>query len=187
MLFYMFSFGLGALLFLGLYFLFKIKRTYDEGKALSTEISLGLWILDTIHFLLVILSSLYAIWIITIQQIVALTGGSIMIGAGLVVLLTGMMEFHLIRKISGLNTLELVTTGIYWWSMNPQYFGWFFMLLVSLLGRSSLAVLDTIIGIILFHFYITQMEEPYLERTFGKQYFLYKLKAPRYIGVPKQS
>ena len=34
--------------------------------------------------------------------------------------------------------------------------------------------LYTIIAIILFHLYITQIEERYLERIFGKKHLLYK-------------
>jgi hypothetical protein len=28
--------------------------------------------------------------------------------------------------------------------------------------------------------------EPYLERVFGEGYRLYKLRTPRYIGIPKE-
>jgi protein-S-isoprenylcysteine O-methyltransferase Ste14 len=186
MLFYVFSVGSGILVMLGLYVLLETKRTYDKGKTLSKGLSIGWWMLDTVHYLLVILSSLYTVWLISINEKVALIGGSVTLGVGVVIMLVGMIEFHSLRSISGLDTPQLVTTGIYRWSRNPQYFGWFLVLLgTSFIGRSWLALFYTVIAIILFHFYITQMEEPYLERIFRENYLLYKEKAPRYIGIPK--
>ncbi|MHA1711877.1 MAG: methyltransferase family protein [Candidatus Freyarchaeota archaeon] len=117
----------------------------------------------------------------------ASVSGLFTLGVGIVVMLMGMIEFRSLRKISGLETTELVTTGIYRWSRNPQFFGWFLALLgVSLIGRSGFAFLLTIGYIILCHFYITQIEEPYLERVFGEKYLLYKSKTPIYIGILKR-
>ena len=184
MLFYV---GSGILVALGLYVLLKTKRNYDTGETLSIGLSLGYWILDAVHVLLVILSSLYSVWPIPINDMVALISGSVMLGVGVVVMLAGMIEFHSLRRISGLDASKLVTTGIYQWSRNPQYFGWFLGLLgISLVGRSGLAFLFTIAAIILFHFYITRIEEPYLERIFGEKYLLYKEKTPSYIGILKR-
>lgn len=184
MLFYV---GTGFLVILGFYVLLKAKRTYDKGKALSKGLSLGFWLLDATHCSLVILSSFYNVWQIPINKMVALTVGLVGFGVGVVVMLTGMIEFHSIRMISGLEISEVVTTGIYQWSRNPQYLGWFLVLLgISLIGSSGLALSYTIIAIILFHFYITQMEEPYLEQILGEKYLSYKEKTPRYIGIPKR-
>lgn len=184
MLFYL---GSGILLVLGLYVFLKTKKTYGRGETLPPGTSFGWWVLDTVHCLLVILSSVYSVWLMPINAAVALIGGSIMLGVGLVVMLCGMIHFHSIRKISGLETSELVTTGIYQWSRNPQYFGWFLVLLgISIIGRSELALLYTMIAIILFHFYITRIEEPYLGRIFGEKYIQYKSRTPRYIGLPKR-
>jgi protein-S-isoprenylcysteine O-methyltransferase Ste14 len=187
MFLYVVPVGSGILVVLGLYLFLKTKRTYDTGKALSIRISLGWWVLDLVHCLLVILSSLYTVWSIPINEMAALIGGSVMLGVGVVLMLTGMIKFHSIGRISGSDTSELVTTGIYQWSRNPQYLGWFLVLLgISLIGSSGLALLYTTIGIILFHFYITRIEEPYLEHVFGEKYLLYKREAPRYIGIPKR-
>lgn len=186
-MFYVFLAGSGILVVVGLYVLLKNKRAYDRGEALPRGISLGWWVLDAIHCLLVILSSLYTVWAIPINEMVALMGGSFTVGVGMILMLAGMIEFHSIRRISGLDTSELVTTGIYQLSRNPQYVGWFLVLLgISLIGRSGLALLYTIIAIILFHFYITRMEEPYLGQIFGEKYLLYKERTPRYIGMPKR-
>jgi protein-S-isoprenylcysteine O-methyltransferase Ste14 len=186
MLFYVFFVGSAILVVLGLYVLLETKRTYDKGKTLAKGLSTGWWMLDTVHCSLVILSSLYSVWLISINEKVASIGGSVTLGVGVVLMLAGMIAFHSIRRISGLDNSELVTTGIYRWSRNPQYFGWFLVLLgISLIGCSGLALFYTIIAIILFHFYITQVEEPYLGQIFGEKYLLYKERTPRYIGIPK--
>jgi len=185
MFLYVVPVGSGILVVLGLYLFLKTKRTYDTGKALSIRISLGWWLLDTVHCLLVILSSLYNIWPIPINEMVTLAGGSVLLGVGVVVMLAGMIEFRSIGRISGSGTSELVTTGIYQWSRNPQYLGWFLVLSgISLIGSSGLALSYTMIAIILFHFYITRIEEPFLERIFKEKYLLYKKGAPRYFGIP---
>jgi len=184
MLFYA---GSGLLVVLGLYVLLETKRTYDEGKKLSKGLSVGWWIVDIVHCLLVVLSSFYTVWPMPINETAALIGGSVMLGVGMVVMLAGMIEFRSIRRISGLNTPELVTTGIYQWSRNPQYFGWFLVLSgISLMGGSGLAILYTTIAIILFHLYITKMEEPYLGHILGEKYLSYKERTPRYIGIPRR-
>ena len=184
----MFLVGSVVLVVLGLYVLLETKRAYDKGSALSKGLSVGWWVLDTIHCLLVILSSLYAVWPLPINKVAALICGSVfMVGVGVVMMLAGMIEFRSIYSISGLDTSELVTSGIYQWSRNPQYFGWFLVLLgISLVGGSGLALLYTMIAIILFHFYVTRMEEPYLEQIFGEKYLFYKERTPRYVGMPKR-
>jgi protein-S-isoprenylcysteine O-methyltransferase Ste14 len=184
MLFYV---GAGILVVLGLYVLLKTKKVYAKGKTFSIGLSAGWWIVDTVHGLLVTLSSLYGVWLVPINGIVALVGGSVMLGVGVIIMLIGMIEFRSLRRISGLETSELVTTGIYQWSRNPQFFGWFLGLLgISLIGRSGFALLLTTVAIIFSHYYITRIEEPYLERRFEEKYLLYKSRTPRYIGIPKR-
>ncbi len=184
MLFYV---GLGILLVLGIYVLLKTKRTYDGGKAFSKELSVGWWILDAVHSLLVILSSLYTVWPIPINEIIALVGGSIMLGVGGIIMVAGMIEFRSLGRISGLETSTLMTTGIYGWSRNPQFFGLFLEIAgISLIGRSGFSFVLTIVAIIFCHYYITRMEEPYLEGIFGEKYLSYKSQISRYLGIPKR-
>ena len=82
---------------------------------------------------------------------------------------------------------KLITTGIYGWSRNPQFLGFYLALLgISLMGRSGYAVLLTAVANIYCHYYIVRVEEPYLEHLFGKEYVKYKLKTPRYVGMPRR-
>lgn len=187
MLFYVFLAGSLILVALRPFVLLETKRTYDKGKTLSKRLSVVWFMLDTVHCLLVILSSLYTVWPIPINEMAAIIIGSIILGVGVVLMLAGTIEFHSTRRISGLDTSQLVTTGIYRWSRNPQIFGWFLVLSgISFIGKSELAFLYTMIFIILFHLYITQMEEPYLERIFRDKYVLYKKGTSRYIGILKR-
>ena len=41
---------------------------YNEGKTLPVRVSLGLWVMDIIHFSLVALSAFYAVWPIPIDR-----------------------------------------------------------------------------------------------------------------------
>lgn len=183
MLFYV---GSAILAVLGMYCWLGTKKAYDKGEILPLRVSIAFWSLDMVHASLVVVSALYSVWPLPFNKTAALIGGLAMFGAGLAFMLAGMAKFRSLQKISGLDASELVTSGIYQLSRNPQYFGWFLVLSgISLIGSSGLALLYTGIAIILFHSYITRMEEPYLEHVFGEKYLLYKGRTPRYFGILK--
>jgi protein-S-isoprenylcysteine O-methyltransferase Ste14 len=185
MLFYI---GSGALLALGAYCWLAIKRAYDRVEALPLRIAIAIWSVDTVHFLLVLLASLYAVWPLPLNETFALAAGLTLAVIGLAVMLAGMVQFRSLRRISGMSVSGLVTTGLYRWSRNPQYAGWFIWLLgVSLAGRSGLAFLLTAVLIVAMHLYTIWLEEPYLERVLGDEYRAYKSKTARYVGIPRHS
>lgn len=79
---------------------------------------------------------------------------------------------------------ELVTDGIYAFSRNPAFLG-FDLIHVGMLlmfTNGDLLVL-TIGSILLFHFQITKVEEPFLKETFGKQFEDYCAITNRYLGI----
>ena len=162
------------------------KKAYDKGeKTWPRLVSIAIWPMGIVHFLLVAGASLYSVWLLPFNKMIALISGLVVLG--IVIMLAGMIEFRSLRRMSGLDTSRLVTTGIYQWSRNPQYLGWFIWLLgISLMGRSGLAFLFTIVFIIVMHLYTIWMEEPYIERVFGEEYSLYKSRTPRYIGMSKR-
>lgn len=171
-------------MFLGLYVLLELKRTYNTEELLPRKISIALWMLDILHFLMVLLSSFYGVWFLHFNRAFTTSTGVVLFGVGTFLMLAGMMKFRSIKRVFGLEISQLVTTGVYRWTRNPQYLGWFLILLgISFIGSSGIAFLFTMIGIILFHYYITQIEEPYLELVFGDKYRLYKLTVPRYVGL----
>ncbi|AIF68488.1 hypothetical protein PAP_00205 [Palaeococcus pacificus DY20341] len=182
MLFYI---GLGIVVLLSIYCWFGIKKAYEKGKTLPLRVSIAIWISDTVHFLLVLSASRQGIWPLSINKTVALVIGVVMGGVGLFIMLVGMLEFHSFKKMSGMDTSKLIITGIYRYSRNPQYTGWFLALLgISIAGRSLLALLLTIALIIGIHLYNVKLEEPYLERIFGEEYLKYKESTSRYFGIP---
>ena len=179
MLFYI---GSAILVILGIYCWAGIKKAYGKGKVLPLHVSTAIWILDTLHFLLVSLASLDGVWKLEIHSTVALTIGSVLIGGGLAGLLTGMIGFRSLRRISGMDSSTFMAEGIYRWTRNPQYTGWFICLLgISLAGRSGLAFLLTAVLIAGIHLYNTRLEEPYLGHVFGDEYRAYRTRTPRYI------
>lgn len=92
-----------------------------------------------------------------------------------------------LKRMSGVDTSKLVTTGIYRYSRNPQNLGLFLVFLgISIAGRSLLALLLTEVFVIGFHMYAIKLEESYLERIFGEEYRRYKERSPRYFGMPKR-
>lgn len=81
----------------------------------------------------------------------------------------GVIEFRSIRRLSGMETSKLITTGIYHWSRNPQFLGFYLTLLgITLLGSSGYALLLTITAITYYH-YIINIEEPHLKHIFRRE------------------
>lgn len=164
-----------------------IRKSYAKREQLPINVSIAIWVTDIIHFLLVTIAAYFSAWQIPINKTLRIVGGCILFGFGLIIMLTGMIQFRSFRKISGLDTSRMITAGIYKWSRNPQYAGWFMGLLgISLVGKSGLAFLLTIVFIIGIHLYNIWLEEPYLGRIFGEEYRSYKSKTPRYFGIRKK-
>ena len=139
----------GIAVTIGLYVLSKTKKVCMEGKTLSLGISIGWWITDVAWTALVAFSSLYNIWPLEMGEMTALIAGLILLGVGCSLTLIGIIEFHSLRKISGMEVSNLITTGIYRWSRNPQFLGFYLALLgISFIGRSGYAFLLAIMAIV---------------------------------------
>jgi len=179
--------SLGISVILSMYVFPEIKKTYDN-KGTYTDKLLSLWLaMWAFHHVPLMLSSLYGVWSLPIDKTFALTGGVILFGIGALILPIGMIEFRSLRRSCGQDTSGLVTTGIYRWSRNPQFVGWFSMLAgISLAGRSGFAFALTGVFVIVIHVYTVLLEEPYLEGLYGEEYRTYMSRAPRWIGIPKK-
>ena len=186
MLIYVFLICTGIAAAFGLYILSETKKVYEKGEALPISLSLGWWITDGSWIALVALSSFYNLCPLQIEETFALMTGLLLFGVGCLLIAAGIIEFRSIRKISAMEVSKLITTGIYRWSRNPQFLGFYLTLLgLSLMGRSGYALLLAIIAIIYCHDYIIKVEAPYLERIFGEEYKAYKSRTSRYFGIPK--
>jgi len=168
------------------YVLFKTKSFYEQGQPLSVSVSMGWLIVDSLDILIIVVSAAYSVWRLPLDEVVIRVVGIALTLLGVLIMLAGMIEFHSTRRIMGMEVSSLVTTGIYKWSRNPQFLGWYFIDVgIALTGLSGYALLIALLTIISGHYYIVKLEEPYLERVFGREYLEYKRKTPRYIGLPK--
>lgn len=112
--------------------------------------------------------------------------------AGLIALLPGVLlllccvrEFHVL----GRGTLapwappkHLVSSGPYRYSRNPMYVGVAFVLLgwAGLFWMSSLLIYAACV-IAAFHLRVVLGEEPWLARTFGREWDAYRAHVPRWL------
>jgi len=177
----------GIWVVLGIYVFSEIKKTYNK-KGIFTDKLLNFWYaMWAFHHIPVVLASLFGIWLIPVNKAVALTAGVLIFVFGIILLPMGMIEFRSLRRSCGQDISKLITTGIYRWSRNPQFIGWFLMLLgISIAGRSGFALALTIVFMVVLHLYTIRLAEPYLEHLYGEEYRRYRSNAPRYIGIPKE-
>ena len=77
---------------------------------------------------------------------------------------------------------EFVATGPYAYVRNPMYIGGFILLTGFGLYHTSISiVILTVLLIGLFHLFVVLVEEPNLEKLFGKSYGEYKKRVNRWI------
>ena len=77
---------------------------------------------------------------------------------------------------------EFVATGPYAYVRNPMYVGGFILLTGFGLYHTSISiVILSVILIGLFHLFVVFVEEPSLEKLFGKSYLEYKKQVNRWI------
>ncbi len=78
---------------------------------------------------------------------------------------------------------ELVTSGIYAFSRNPAFLGFdlIYIGILAMFFNVSLLIVILLV-IVLLHLQIVNVEEDFLQTTFGDDYLAYKKKVCRYIG-----
>ena len=174
------SIGISAIL--GIYVFSEIKRTYDN-KGTYTNKLLSLWYtMWALHHIPLMLSAFYGVWSIPIDKTYALVGGLILFVIGVIILPMGMIEFRSLKRSTGQDISKLITTGIYKWSRNPQFVGWFLMLFgISLAGRSGFAFMLTGVFVIVIYLYTILLAEPYLENLYGEEYRSFKKRTARLV------
>tara|TARA_R110002072_G_scaffold86511_4_gene195169 strand:+ start:760 stop:1314 length:555 start_codon:yes stop_codon:yes gene_type:complete len=111
------------------------------------------------------------------------------LAAGLILALAGGWMIYLGRRqygsqarVYGLREDELIEQGIYRRSRNPQYVGYFALMLGSALAAgSAFSLLGAIVFAAFIHVFITLVEEPHLRREFGAAYQAYCARVRRYF------
>ena len=103
------------------------------------------------------------------------------IGGGLIV--AGRREYASRSRVYGLLEDKLITTGIYRYSRNPQYVGyWLMMLGAAIASFSQWTFLLAFGAAPIIQSYVQCVEEPHLRFAFGDKYLAYCNRAPRYLG-----
>jgi len=118
-----------------------------------------------------------------------LLGGVLILGFGLTILIWCVRDFY----VSGKGTLapwdppkNLVTIGLYRYVRNPMYVGVFFILSGWTISTASPLIFGfTLLLFIAFYFRVKQHEEPWAERTFGREWYTYKSNVPRWLPQAK--
>jgi protein-S-isoprenylcysteine O-methyltransferase Ste14 len=96
----------------------------------------------------------------------------------------GLIAFRSFARMSGMDASELVRTGVYRWSRNPQNLGWaLFLGGIAVVSRSGAATLMAVLFWVMFRIYVP-LEEEFLSRVFGTGYKSYCAHTARYLGLP---
>ncbi len=101
---------------------------------------------------------------------------------GTVLCLYGMATFRSVLKILCIDRGPLTTSGVYRWSRNPQYVGYFLFLLGFALNDWSPWCLAALFVVAISLHLLVLVEEEHLRRVFGEQYVEFRSKTPRYAG-----
>jgi protein-S-isoprenylcysteine O-methyltransferase Ste14 len=110
--------------------------------------------------------------------------GALVGTVGLLLCLLGMVVFRSPLKVLCLDPGTLAATGPYRWSRNPQYVGWFMLLLGFALNDWSWWSLVALTIVATYLHLLILIEEEHLNRIFGEQYAKYRGSVSRYFGRP---
>ena len=161
-------------------------RDYEQNGRLSAKTSTSAWALYLSHAVLTISAALRPSKRPLPERNLLLLLGSTTAVSGLALLIASIKEFRSFGQVSGSETGQLVKSGPYRYSRNPQIVGW----LTSLLGIAIVARAPKSLTLVGFFFVIHRlyfpMEERHLERTFGEEYLRYRSNVPRFLGLPKE-
>jgi len=166
--------------------LWQAYKDYKLQNKLPAQTVATIWATYTFFSIFTVFAALHSFWHIPIGTPVANISGAILCIIGSGICLAGLIAFRSFKRMSGIKTYDVIATGIYQWSRNPQNLGWGVVLMgIALLGRSALAYLMAILFFLIIHIYLVKIEEPYLESVFGEKYREYRSKTPRYLGYLK--
>jgi len=102
--------------------------------------------------------------------------------AGLFICCYAILSFNSLAKVFCADPGELTLTGLYRFSRNPQYVGWFlFVLGFALTDWSSWCLVALVLLAVSLHLLVL-IEEEHLLRVFDEPYVAFKRRVPRYLG-----
>jgi protein-S-isoprenylcysteine O-methyltransferase Ste14 len=175
---------LSLLGFLAILSLFSVKIDYKRIKKLSFRSVIYVWTLYSYHLILILVFNFNSYWLIPKIDILAIIIGFLLICIGTVFYLAGIIAFRSFKRMSGIDSSELIINGIYKWSWNPQNVGWgLFILGIAIIGSSLMSIILVGFFWVFLHIYVAYIEEPYLEEIFKDEYKKYRASTPRYFGI----
>lgn len=175
----------GVIAFLvAVYAIARVRQEYQTRETLSGFTVILAWIIYISISILVLLSAWYSsLAFLNFSWWIAAVGLPLL-GVGIGIAAISISQFNSIRRMSGQKTDQLITSGIYQYSRNPQNVGWFLTLLGNaVIGASTSGVIFTIFFFLVIHYYIIKVEEPFLHQLYGKRYTEYQHKTARYWGT----
>lgn len=166
------------------YSLRKARRDLKAKRKLSAQTSVGAWASYTLFTVLMGLAAWQSAWMLPIGETASIAVGAAFVVFGLGVYAAGIIEFRSLKRVSGLKSDKLVTSGVYRFSRNPQMVGWGLVLFgIAMFGRSGVCLVLVAFYWLTFHIY-SDTEEEYLEQDFGEEWLKYRATTPRYFGWP---
>jgi protein-S-isoprenylcysteine O-methyltransferase Ste14 len=160
----------------------RVKRDYESQRHLSPTSSAFGWTLYLTHAALTVVTSHRSRGSLPIGDVRLSVPGGALVLFGVVTFRSGVREFRSFEQASGMETGNLVTSGPYRYSRNPQIVGWLLGLLGVALTYRSFQGLILVAAFLLLHRLYFEIEEQHLERTFGEEYRRYKASTPRFFG-----
>ncbi len=104
------------------------------------------------------------------------------IGVGMLIVAYGSMARAATTINPSEHTTKIVKSGIYAYSRNPIYLGWFLVMAGSgLIGFSLFVLILSLLMISLLYWAVILEEEKYLENKFGEDYLSYKKNVRRWL------
>lgn len=175
--------GIIGTFLIGAFAVWLVRHDFAERGRLSLEITVLVWTVYLFHAGLTAVIAWGGLWPVMIPPVGRTVVGGFFIVSGLLIAGSAVREFRSVSRMSGRGEDELVTTGVYRWSRNPQNTGWILTLVgVSMLGASALALVSVALFALVIHVYLVYVEEPHLTRAFGDDYRAYRARTPRYLG-----
>jgi len=159
-------------------------REFNENGARGRITATAVWLIYLLYTGLAAWCAWRGVWRVDIADSVAWVLGGAIVMLGVTICVAGFFAFRTIRRISGTQADKLVTRGVYRFSRNPQNTGWGLALFgIAIAGQTAAGLLMAGLFWVIFHFYVTRLEEPYLQQTYGPAFLSYRQRAPRYFGI----
>lgn len=177
--------GLVVFVVPGTWVLRRARHEFASQRRLSTGSVVAVFVAYVGHATVTLLAAWQSTWLLPVGPGAAHWSGGLLVVFATAVYVTARLQFRSFRLTWGLETNRLVTNGIYWFSRNPQTLGaLLFLAGASLVGRSAVALLLTAFLWVASLIWLP-VEERVLGRLFGEEYQRYRVRTPRFLGIPK--